>query len=261
MKKPMTPRREHELIINYMSFRKMLGFMGIGLPIVLIICSIVWNNGHIESSISNYYYTRLRDVFVVTLCAMSLFLLTYKGSDETDRWITNLAGIFGLITAFIPTSFKHDIVLPNYQIVSKTPPYPGLTMEALDKFELLKGTSPHKIIPGDSTDLMGMVHLVSAALFFLFLGYMSYFQFSKPKTTPRKLKQNLFKACGLIIFITILALIPCSLNRFEPFYAKYKLIFIGETICLFAFGLSWLIKGQLILKDRPINQLVDQSGN
>ncbi len=245
---PISPRREHELIINYMSFRKALGFMGIGLPILLILCSIVWNNGHIESSISNYYFTRLRDVFVVTLSAMSLFLITYRGRDEVDRWITNMAGIFGFITAFIPTSFKHDINLPNYQIVSKLHPYTVIPIETLGKAEVFKTTAPHKIIPCDNTDLMGTVHLISAALFFLLLGYMSYFQFSKTQTL-KKTKQRLFKICGLVILITVLAMVPCAFVKYKDFYTQYKLVFIGETICLFAFGLSWLLKGQLILKD------------
>lgn len=242
------PRQEHELIINYLSFRKALGFMGIGLPVLLILCSLVWNNGQIEASISNYYYTSLRDVFVVTLCAMSLFLITYRGRNEVEKWITNLAGLFGLITAFVPTSFKHDIFLPAYQIVSKAKPYRVISLDVLDRLKAFHQTAPHKIIPADHVHLMGTIHLVSASLFFLLLGYLSYFQFGK--TAPQKsAKKRWFQAYGIIIGVVILALIPCASDRFAPFYAQYKLVFWGETICLFAFGFSWLIKGQLIMRD------------
>jgi len=97
---------QNELVINYLTLRKALGWMGIALPFALMAGSYIWNDGYFETSISNYYYTVLRDVFVVTLCAVALFLFTYRGYDKKDRRVTNAAGAFGLITAFVSTNFK-----------------------------------------------------------------------------------------------------------------------------------------------------------
>src|ERR1700734_1342688 len=109
MTTPKQMEDNNTLVLHYLKFRQLLGFMGISLPIILIIGSFIFDGGHIETSISNYYYTCLRDVFVVILCAVALFLFAYQGYDKTDKWVTNIAGIFGVTVAFVSTNFKYDI--------------------------------------------------------------------------------------------------------------------------------------------------------
>lgn len=219
----------NDLVINYLRLRQALGWMGISLPIILIICSYAWN-GNLEASISNYFYTVFRDIFVVILCCMALFLFTYKGYDKIENRVTNLAGTLGFITAFAATSFKHDITLPAYDVVDKLKPYTKVPLE-----------TSYKIIPSPDHDYIGYIHLGCAASFFLCFAYLSFFRFSK-SDNPKK--NRLFKTCGIIIFIVILSLLPGILDRFETFYNENHLIFWGETICLWVFGLSWLVKGK-----------------
>ncbi len=108
------------LVIHYYKLRQLIGVMGISLPILLIIGSYLNHNDSIETSISNFFYTRLRDVFVVTLSAVSLFLFTYKGYDRRDKIAINIAGVLGLIVAFVPTNFQNDICLPCYKLLPWT---------------------------------------------------------------------------------------------------------------------------------------------
>ena len=229
----------NELIMNYLMLRKALGWMGIFLPIVLIIGSFVFSKGDIESSISNYFYTVQRDVFVVTLCAMSLFLFTYRGYDPHDRRVTNTAGILGFITAFVSTNFKQDITLPAYELVLKHAPHTPLPLEDV-------GGGLYKIIPSPHPEYLGFIHLACAASFFLCLAYMSYFQFGKTSSLS---KRRIFRTCGIVIVVTILALVPFLFSDgLRTFYEQYSLIFWGEAICLWAFGISWLTKGKLFHK-------------
>jgi len=232
----------NDLVINYLTLRRALGWMGIALPFALIAGSFAWNGGHIETSISNYFYTSLRDVFVVTLCAVALFLFTYRGYDQKDRRVTNIAGAFGLITAFVSTNFKCDIVLPACQ----------LTNDAICP-AALPGSDAYHIIPVPHAEYIGYIHLGCAAVFFLSLAYMSYFQFTKtdePKTQQKRKRNAVYKACGLIILICILLLFPCFIvPQLKEFYDAHKLIFWAESVSLWAFGISWLIKGEFILKD------------
>ena len=76
-------------LISYLYLRKAVGFLGLALPIVLVLGSVLVSNcDEIQSSISDYYHTLMRDVLVGTLCGIALFLFTYKGYDKRD----NIAG-------------------------------------------------------------------------------------------------------------------------------------------------------------------------
>ena len=56
-----------------------------------------------QDSISDYYYTRMGHVFVGVLCALGLFLFTYKGYERRDEIASKLGCIFALGVAFFPT--------------------------------------------------------------------------------------------------------------------------------------------------------------
>ncbi len=54
-------------------------------------------------SISGYYYTDMRNIFVGTLCALGVFLVAYRGYDGVDESITNVAGFAAIGVALCPT--------------------------------------------------------------------------------------------------------------------------------------------------------------
>lgn len=55
-----------------------------------------------QGSISAYYYTAARNVFVATLCCLGVMLIVYKGSNDTEDVLLNLAGTLAFIVAFVP---------------------------------------------------------------------------------------------------------------------------------------------------------------
>ncbi|MEU0497268.1 hypothetical protein [Mycobacterium sp. NPDC006124] len=57
-----------------------------------------------QTSISAYYYTSAHAVFIAALCALGAMLIVYKGSNDTEDVLLNLAGILALIVAMVPTS-------------------------------------------------------------------------------------------------------------------------------------------------------------
>jgi hypothetical protein len=80
---------------SYLSLRKTVGWIGILLPLVLMIGAYLFINEPIAlKNISLYYHTGMRDVFVGVLCAIALFLFFYKGYDRLDNLAANLAGLF-----------------------------------------------------------------------------------------------------------------------------------------------------------------------
>jgi hypothetical protein len=96
-------KEKNELIISYMFLRKAVGWIGTLLPVVLITGNVIFFTTSLPGSMSGYYYTHMRNVFVGALCALGVFLVAYAGYDDVDRWITNIAGLCAIGVAFFPT--------------------------------------------------------------------------------------------------------------------------------------------------------------
>ena len=212
-------------LIHYLTLRKTVGFLGILLPVILVLGSImIFGCPNVETSISNYYHTNMGNVFVGILCAFSVFLFAYKGPEKKDGIAGNIAGTFGAIAAICPTTIKDGICFPS-----------GMT-------------------PALHSDYIGTIHLIFAALFFVVLAYFSLFLFTKTSgnPTPEKLKRNkVYKICGVVMIACILLLIPYfAFPSMKPQLNEYKYVFCLETIALWAFGFSWLTKGEFLLKDK-----------
>ncbi|MGE0567908.1 MAG: DUF998 domain-containing protein [Bacteroidia bacterium] len=218
--------KENKLVLSYLTVRKLIGILGFFLPAMLVIGSIIVGScEQIQPSISNYYHTTMRDVFVGYMCALSIFLLSYKGYDLTDRIVSALAGTFGLILALLPTTFKIPLISCNIQCNVSHP------------------------------DFIGTIHLISAGLFLLSLACFSLFLFTKGETKPtlEKLIRNkiytgvayLMFAC-IAIMIIYFALPEVARKPLETL----KPVFWLETIAIMAFGISWLVKGGVFLYDK-----------
>lgn len=93
----------NELIISYMFLRQIVGWIGTLLPIVLLVGVAISSTESRPDSMSGYYYTDMRNIFVGALCALGVFLGAYDGYDDVDRWITNIAGLCAIGVAFCPT--------------------------------------------------------------------------------------------------------------------------------------------------------------
>ena len=71
---------EKSLIISYLTLRKIIGILGIALPFVLYLGALIIFQINIQSSISSYYYTGMRGVFVGTLFVIGFFCFHTKGT-------------------------------------------------------------------------------------------------------------------------------------------------------------------------------------
>jgi hypothetical protein len=90
-------------IISYLAMRRMIGILGVALPIVLVIGGFIQDEIAIQPSISGYYYTNMRDFFIGMLCIVSIFLMSYKGYEKVDNFVGNLSGLFALGMVLFPT--------------------------------------------------------------------------------------------------------------------------------------------------------------
>jgi hypothetical protein len=163
------------------------------------------------------------DYFVGSLCAVAMFLFFYKGVDKQDGIVANFAAVFALLVAFFPTNPNADSIC--------------------------------QYISTNRTTSLNIVHYSAAALLFASFAYFSIFLFTK--TDPTKLmtkhkiiRNHIYVTCGVIIFVCIaLIAVYNFVGNLEIVFAKYKPTLVLESIALFAFGISWITKGEMILKD------------
>ena len=63
---------------------------------------------HVRGSLSAYYHTSMRDIFVAGLCVTGFLLATYmSGRSDQDPWYRLVAGVAVLGVVFFPTSRPH----------------------------------------------------------------------------------------------------------------------------------------------------------
>jgi hypothetical protein len=97
------------------------------------------------------------------------------------------------------------------------------------------------------------VHYASAALFFLTLAYISFFLFTKSKghkTPEKKMRNKVYRTCAVVMVGCLVVIALVHVFGWEKYnLAQLKIVFLLETLALWAFGLSWLTKGEFLLKD------------
>lgn len=213
-------------LISFNALRKAVGWLGILLPAGLLAENFLFGHCHsIQDSISHYYYTIAGDLFVGVLSAVALFLISYRGyPHDKDYIFTTLAGLFALGIAFFPTNDNSN------------------------------GSCAIFHLPDSET--RRIIHYSCATLFFLLLAIISFHFFTKSKgiKTERKILRNkIYKTCGIliIVFIALIALFGIFEKHLTSI-SKYNPIFWLEWCALLAFGISWLIKGELTLRDKPV---------
>jgi len=69
--------------------------------------------------------------------------------------------------------------------------------------------------------------------------------------SKEKIKRNrIYKTCGYIIIISLLCILIYKMFLTETAIAEIEPVLIFEALALAAFGTSWLIKGEAMLKDK-----------
>ncbi len=209
----------NNLVITHKTLRRAIGIVGIIMPLILFLGALMFCQMGIQSSISAYYHTCMRDVFVGIMCVIGVFLFAYRGyENEEDNFVSNLGGIFAIGVAFFPTTASHSVT-------------------QLDK-------------------ILGWMHLSFAVLFFMTLVYFSLCLFTRTdvekQPTEMKLKRNrVYRVCGYVMAVALLLIVVINLLPIDTkmMFAPYKPIFWLEAIAIVAFGISWLTKGGTILID------------
>lgn len=203
-------------MINVLKLRKILGWLGAALPIIVAALYMIFEVSAFifpESISATYYVDSCITPFMIILGAAGILLMCYEGYDKQDRIVCTLAGIFGLFICLFPC-FNEGLDFGPWTPVGT--------------FQLPAVVS-------------GWIHNISAIIFFGLLAYNSYFLFTKSgaEMTAEKKKRNIiFKTCGIGMIASFVLLIPLTI--LDVYYATWLI----EAIALGFFGVSWLTKSQ-----------------
>ena len=83
-------------VLSYKRMRQAIGVAGMALPLGCYLAGLLFSGLGLQNSISAYYYTNVRDVFVGILVCVGLFLLAYKGHERIDNLATSISSLFAL---------------------------------------------------------------------------------------------------------------------------------------------------------------------
>jgi hypothetical protein len=198
------------------SYRELRAVVG-GLGFALPPLVVAWGlalHGSLQPSISAYYDWRTRDLLVGILFTIAWFFFSYRGYGKADDRAGNVACVAALGVAIFPT---HGSQLDHH------------------------------------------LHTVFSALLFLTLTYFCLFLFIKtdPKRPPtrRKLARNrVYRICGGLMIGCMVAIALHNLLGVPEWLASLKPVLWLEWTLLWAFGVAWLVKGEMVLKDEPAAQ-------
>ncbi|MHA2251925.1 MAG: DUF998 domain-containing protein [Candidatus Kariarchaeaceae archaeon] len=212
-----------ELKNSYPVLNLVLGVLGLSLPTILYFGNwIIFEDDTLKGSISAYYHSEMRDVFVGYLFAMGLFLLTYQGYERIDFIAGFIAGVGALGVALFPT---------------------------------IEETVTER-------DRTGWIHVGATVVLYVTLAIMCMRLFTRSNQTKKDWKKKRWRNAvyylgGIVVLLSVLAIGILSGIEWvdeKPSWVPDSMTFWLEYSANTAFGIAWLTKGEGIwfLNDDPI---------
>jgi hypothetical protein len=244
---PADPEGQNDLVLSFLAVRRALGMLGFFLPTSLILL-VLLTDEVMRPSISEFYHSTAGDLFVGTLCAIAVFLWSYVGYPPqvpgewpSDRLVSRVAAVAALGVALFPTADKALAGLPQ------------ATAGACTLMQCLIGD-----------DMARRVHYGSAAVFFLCLALFCLVLFRRTggrvASRGKRGRNRIYAGCGWTILACIALLAAYGLgyrmqdDAGRAAYDATRAVFILESVAVFAFALSWLVKGETL---KPLQRMVE----
>lgn len=256
-----TDPRYHSVRV-YLTIRFTVGVIGLLLPFVVVFGERWLGLGPqigYRHSLSAYYHSGMRDVFVSGLVVIAVGLFVYKlGQWSWDNILSVVAGIGALATAFIPTGIPPRL-LDLYAIPTELlDRYPGLDLEADYVAHLPHAAySDHPYRPPEVWDLFGAgltgtLHFVGAVVYIVPLAVLAFLfawrEWGRSKTErtggathlPPTLRSALHIGAGVV---TVGGIVIAGGKALDFWSSWDHATLIGEFVATLGFTFSWFLKG------------------
>jgi len=204
------PKPEDPMLVSYRTLRRAIGLIGIALPIALVVAE-------------NLICLITQDHLAKPLVLDSISSYYWSGPAHAI-FIGSLCAIGVFLWSYCGNG-KWDPLAGNLACVAAV---------------------CVAVFPNSS--VTSTVHYISAAILFLLLAYFCLYSFpgQDPKTTPtpkKPLRNKIYITCGVLILVSIVSAAVLQLI-YRPDSPPWSLVFVFESLAIWAFGWSWYIKGQ-----------------
>ncbi|MEM9046252.1 MAG: hypothetical protein AAGC81_16325 [Pseudomonadota bacterium] len=242
---PGARRDSQDYSVRRESLAFSVGAVAFGLPVIMLVGSWIWDICRYDS-ISHYYYSIVTgDIFVGALFFIGAFLWAYQGESKRENQLAKLAGTAAVGVALFPTTGHgcDEVSWSGRALLSFAPDDQAEAIVlAYDDGRMFR-----------LFDWVGVLHFGSAAVLFVVLAIFCFFIFTiidaqddrvDGEPTVEKLRRNRIYICsGWAIVGAVLLL---GLNAVVGFswWDTYNLTFWMELLALWAFGISWALKGR-----------------
>lgn len=189
---------------TYHNLRLGVAVIGVALPFLLWIGGMRIGGESLQGSMSAYYYTSMRDVFVGALCAVGVALYLYKGFSRAENLTLNVAGVLAVCVALFPTSDCSERTFVNYVHA----------VSAIIFFLCLAYVSVFR-----ASDTLSLVRDTSRA----------------------KRLQSLYRTLGVVMIASPVGALVFAWLVHSP-GSKSSTVFFVEAFGVWAFGAYWLAK-------------------
>lgn len=216
--------------VSYRAIRMWVGRLGLLLPTSLFLIDWWVLRGGIlfRGSLSAYYHSGARDIFVGVLAITGFMMIVYMAGQRSTpftrfEWrLSTLTGAAALFVAAIPT---------------KRPgaPSPACGPEA-DPVPL--GCTRVQQLLGES--VAGVLHFIATGIFIASLAGICFLVFAKRERDRAHLKRaRTHRICGLAI---VLGVSWIGVGGFLDIHiVGWTPLLVAEVVSVYAFGLSWVL--------------------
>ena len=240
-------KADNDLVLSFLSVRRAIGAMGFFLPLALLAYGLLWS-GDILPSISDYYYSPMREVLVGSLCAEAVFLWSYEGYRPpvpeflTDKRVARIAALGALGVALSPTLPRATaIIATDHAAACKTIP--------ITLIQCLLGEGR-----------ASWIHNIAAFLFFGALAVFCLILFVKgtTETAEKRARHRIYRTCGWTIVASLIVMGALIVTGWDDRLQDWQPIFWLEVLASFAFATSWAVKGEAM---QPLVAMAVRAGS
>ena len=190
------------IVETYFVLRIVIAGGALLLPAALLLWTAVDPAVSMQPSISAFYYTRARGIFVGAVVAIGVALMAYRGYTRGSNLLLNTAGVLAIVVALVPTTDPATNVAD-----------PGNVLHAV----------------------AALAFFILAALSIVFYGQATVSDIPDPHLQQRY-RATYRVITAIVVVLPVIAFVLAW--TVEPGVR----LFIVETASLYAFATFWLIK-------------------
>lgn len=190
------------IVETYFVLRLVIAIGAMILPVGLIVWATTAPSVSMQNSISAFYYTPARGLFVGVVVAIGVALMAYRGYTRGENILLNTAGTLAIVVALVPTV---DPALPGQNA----------------------GNIVHAVA--------ALAFFILAALSIVFYGHETV------SDLPSRSLRRRYRAAYRVITVVVLVL-PVIAFLLAWAVEPTVTLFVVEAVALCAFATFWLVK-------------------